>query len=225
MFSSGIVVARDKLAALQRLASDFQIICLQESLLAPMLRMVIPGFNSVRSNISGPNLHGLCLFIRSDYNFSVVDVSGISYHSAEILGISVYCSLDSPVVLLNVYRHPNSHTPFSFFHNLFSFISSYKYALLLGDFNEHHPAWDSGRQNKSGEYIFRNLESFSLVILNDGACTYISPLGSSNSTIDLTFATRDLTVLCEALTDSCGSDHFPIHITINETASISRRFK
>jgi len=77
---------------------------------------------------------GLCLFVRKDFNFSIIDVSRLAHHSAEILGIRVQCSLDSPVVLLNMYRHPNSSTPFSFFRSLFSFISTHKYAILLGDY-------------------------------------------------------------------------------------------
>jgi len=137
--------------------------------------MSISGFNLVRADIIGPNLRGLCLFVRKDFNFSIIDVSRLAHHSVEILGILVHCSLDSPVVLLNVYRHPNSPTPFSFFHSLFSFISTHKYAILLGDFNAHHPAWDDGRQNRSGEYIFRNLEAFGVVNLNDSTNTYIPP--------------------------------------------------
>jgi len=103
-----------------------------------MFRISISGFNPVRSDIN-PNLRGLCSFVRKDFNFSVIDVSGISHHSVEIQGILVQCSLDSPVVLLNVYRHLNSFTPFSFFRSLSSFISTKKYAIL-GDLNAHHPA-------------------------------------------------------------------------------------
>jgi len=63
--------------------------------------------------------------------------------------------------------------------------------------------------------------------MEDGSSTYISPPGASSSTIDLTFVTRDLATLCEVVTgtDSHGSDHFPVHITINDTLSTSKRFK
>jgi len=52
------------------------------------------------------------------------------------------------------------------------------------------------------------------------------PPGSSDSIIDLTFATRELAILCEVVTetDLRGSDHFPIGISINEVVSSSRRF-
>jgi len=63
------------------------------------------------------------------------------------------------------------------------------------------------------------------VILNDGSCTHIAPPGFSNSVIDLTFATRELAILCEVTTESNprGSDHLPISISVGEVVS-SKRF-
>jgi len=218
--------AWDKITDLQRLALDYQVMCLQESILYPTSIVSIPGFRTVRFDITRPGLRGLCTLIRSDYGFSVVDLSGISHPTVEILGVSLSCSLDSPVLIFNMYRHPNSQTPSSFFRKLFSYISSFKYAILLGDFNAHHYTWDNGKQDRSGEYIYRNFESTNLVLLNDGSCTHISPPGISNSTIDLSFATCDLAPLCEFLvsSDSHGSDHLPIDILINKTASSVKQF-
>jgi len=186
----------------------------------------IPGFKSVRLDITRPGLRGLCILIRNDYSFSVVDLRGISHPSVEILGVSLSCSLDSPVAIFNIYRHPNLQTPFSFYRRLFSCILSIKHVLLLGDFNAHHPAWDTGKQDRSGELLYRSYESTNLVLLNDGSCTHISPPGLSNSTIDLSLATCGLAPLCEFSVepDSHGSDHFPVNILINETAPSVRRF-
>jgi len=122
-------------------------------------------------------------------------------------------------MIINIYRHLNTRTPYSFFHSLFSYVSNHKYALLVGDFNAHHPAWDSN-DDRPDEFIFRAHELTRLLILNDGASTRISPPGSADSVIDLTIATQELSVLYNVSTetDSCGSDHCPISITINETA-------
>jgi len=212
--------ARDKLVDLQRLASEYHVICLQESLLSPTSYLFIPSFKLVRLDITRPGLRGLCTLIRNDYSFSVVDFQSISHPSVEILGVSLSCSLDSPVVIFNIYRHPNLQTPFSFYRRFFSFFLSIKYVLLLGDFNAHYPAWDNGKQNRSDELLYRSYESTNLVLLNDGSCTHISPPGLSNSTIDLSLATCGLAPLCEFFVepDSYDSDHFPINILINETA-------
>jgi len=184
---------------------------------------VISGFNPVRSDINGPNLRGLCLFVRRDFHFSVIDVSEISHysdHSVEIQGVSVQCSLEE-LPRWFCLTCTDTQTLLHLFHFFAAFflLFQHKYAILVDDFiNAHHPAWDDGRQNRSGEYIFRNLETFNVVILNDGTSTYIPSPGSSSSIIDLTFVTRDLAALCEVVTgtDSCGSDHFLIHITIKQ---------
>jgi len=171
--------ARDKIVDLQRLASDYQVICLQESLLSPTSYLSISGFRTVRLDITRLGLRGLCILIRNDFNFSTVDLQGISHSSVEILGVSLSCFLYSPVIIFNMYRHPNTHTPSSFFRKLFSYILSFKYALLLGDFNAHRPAWDNGKQDRIGEFIYKNFETTSLVFLNDDSHTHISPPGSS----------------------------------------------
>jgi len=218
--------ARDKLLELQQLALNCHIICLQESLLSAESNISISGFNSVRIDAVGPGLRGLCFFVKNVYSFSIVDLSGLSHPSVEISGILVNCSLDSPLIIINVYRHPSAHTPSSFFRNLFAFLSSNKYALMVGDFNAHHQAWNSNKQDRVGEYIYRSCESENIVILNDGLCTHIAPPGASDSIIDLSFATRELAILCEAVTESDprGSDHFPINILISEVVPSSRRF-
>jgi len=218
--------ARDKLTELQRLAVDYQIICLQETLLSAQSNISISGFNCIRSDVMNPGLRGLCFFVKNTYSFSAIDLTGLSHPTVEVLGISVNCSLDSPLIIINVYRHPNVQTPFSFFRNLFTFLSSKKYTLMMGDFNAHHQAWNSIRQDRMGEYICRNFEAANAVVLNDGSSTHIAPPGFSDSIIDLTFATRELAILCEAITesDSRGSDHFPINILLGEVAPSSGRF-
>jgi len=189
--------ARDKLTELQRIAVDCQIICLQETLLSAQSNISISGFNCIRSDVMNPGLRGLCFFVKNTYSFSVIDLMGLSHPTVEVLGISVNCSLDFK-----------------------------KYALVMGDFNAHHQAWNSTRQDRMGEYIYRNFEAANVVVLNDGSSTHIAPPGFSDSIIDLTFATRELAILCETITesDSRGSDHFPIKILIGEVAPSSGRF-
>jgi len=97
---------------------------------------------------------------------------------------------------------------------------------MVGDFNAHYQAWNSIKQDRMGEYISRNFESANIVILNDGSCTHIAPPGFSDFIIDLSFATRELAILCETIaeSDSRGSDHFPISLLIGGVVSSPRRF-
>jgi len=112
--------ARDKLVELQQLASNYHIIYLQESLLSTVSNISISGFNCIRADAAGSGLRGICFFVKNIYSFSIVDLKGLSHPSVEISGISVNCSLDLSLVILNVYRHSNAHTPFSFFRNFYS---------------------------------------------------------------------------------------------------------
>jgi len=121
-----------------QLALNYHIICLQESLLSSVSNISISGFNCVRTNVIGSGLRELCFFVKNIYSFSVVDLTKLSHPFIEILRISVNCFLYSPLIILNVYRHPNVQTSFSFFRSLFSFLSSNKYVLMVGDFNAHH---------------------------------------------------------------------------------------
>jgi len=171
-------------------------------------------------------MRGLCLLIRKDFRFSTVDLSHLSHLSVEFQAIFLHCSLDSPVLILNFYRHPNSKTPSIFYNNLFSAISAYKYLLILGDFNAHHQAWGDSRVNGQGDVIVRTCEAHDLIILNDGLCTFISSTGHASSTIDLSIASRDIGLLASASTfrDPHGSDHFPVSITVAGTSPSMYRF-
>jgi len=91
--------------------------------------------------MTSPGVRSLCVFIRDDYLFSVADTSNVSYPSVEILDIFLYCSLDAPILIINLYRHPNHNTPFSVYSILFDKAFASKYALIIGDFNAHHYAW------------------------------------------------------------------------------------
>jgi len=86
------------------------------------------------------------------------------HSSVEIFGIQLHCSLDEPLHIFNVYRHPNSNTPFSFYSNLFAFASTNKYVLFVGDFNAHHSDWEDHRIDLQGEHISRTYETHHLVM-------------------------------------------------------------
>jgi len=158
----------------------------------------------------------VCTAIRTDYRFSLADLSHLFHPSLEMQAILLYCSLDSPVLIVNLYRHPNSKTPSSFYNNLFAVISTYKYSLIVGDFNAHHHAWGDLRVDRQGDVIMRACDTPSLIILNDGSPTFISSSGHASSNIDLSIASRDLGLLALAntLQDLHGSDHFPVSISI-----------
>jgi len=201
------------------MASKAQILCLQETLLAHPHRFKIRGFKQVNYFSNSPNTRGLCILIRDDYEFVNLDCSGFCHASVEILGIQVNCSLDEPIFIFNIYRHPNRNTPFSFYSNLFAFALTHKFVLFVGDFNAHHSDWEDTRTDLQGEHISKACEDCRLVIMNDGSPTFMSSPSVSSSIIDLSIASRSLALLTSLVTtqDLRGSDHFPISITLYNT--------
>jgi len=149
-----------------------------------------------------------------------MDFQGLIHPSVEFQGILLHCSLDSPILVINFYRHPNTNTPFLFYSNLFAVASGYKYVLILGDFNAHHLAWGDSRVDGQGEDILRACDAHNLVIMNDGHPTFLSSSGHFSSSIDLSICSRALSLLASSITllDLHGSDHFPISVTLAETS-------
>jgi len=180
----------------------------------------------LRTNVSRPNLRGLCTFIKKDYRFSLLDLGNLTHPSIETLAILLYCSLDSPLLIINLYRHPNSKTPFSFYSDLFAVTASYKYSLIVGDFNAHHHSWGDSRIDGQGDAILRACDAHNLIILNDGAPTFLSSSGTSSSAIDLSISSRDLGLFSfsNTLPDLHGSDHYPIGISVSRTYPLSFRY-
>jgi len=105
--------------------------CLQESLLLPITNLNVPGFYCIRSDINSSGLRGLCLLVRKDYRFSLVDLNNLSHPSVKLQAILLHCSLDSPVLIINLYRHSKLKTSYAFYSNLFAAATAYKYSLTF----------------------------------------------------------------------------------------------
>lgn len=93
--------------------------------------------------------------------------------------------------------------------------------LVCGDFNAHHPSWGSTRASKRGREIADEAERTGLCIANTGEHTFLS--STTTSAIDLTLHSADLPVTWRTESDTQGSDHFPIHISICDVSQNNTR--
>ena len=98
-----------------------------------------------------------------------------------------------------------------------SFFSSSRNLFILGDFNCHHPLWDSrGTSDPRGEEVFDWVISSDLLPLNDpDTPTLLHRSFGSRSSPDISFSPSSLAFSCswEVLQD-LGSDHLPILLSI-----------
>jgi len=217
---------RNKLSEIPGIANNIQILCLQETLITSPSHLRINGFNQNNLYFSLPNIRGLSTLIHCDYGYASLDCSAFFHTSVEIIGIQVDCSLDEPLFIFNIYRHPNVNTPLHFYSKLFAFASTHKYVLFVGDFNAHHPDWEDHHTDSQRERISQESEACHLVIMNDGQPTFLSSPNFSSSVIDLFIASKPLAPLInqETYQDLYGSDTNPVRISICNTHPSTYRF-
>ena len=125
----------------------------------------------------------------------------------------------SSLLFLNVYAPPIRSSPSDGRTDSFSppILPSYRNLFILGDFNCHHPLWDSrGTSDPRREEVFDWVISSDLLPLNDSDTpTLLHRSSGSRSSPDISFAPSTLAFSCswEVLQD-LGSDHLPILLSV-----------
>ncbi|KYN29440.1 hypothetical protein ALC57_01107 [Trachymyrmex cornetzi] len=172
-------------------------------------KFFLRGFHIIREDIANPGLRGVCILIRHNIVFSIIDLSDLRDNSVEMLGVEV-SSDNGKFTIVNIYRHPNCNTPAQFYDDLMRFGDSKGKCIFVGDFNAYHAS----------------VEDHYACILNDERPTLLLSPNSGPSVIDLVIATADMAPLCKACTeeDTWGSDHYPITIIIGISPILRQRY-
>ena len=208
------------------------ILCIQESGLNSSSSFRIPGYTSFRSdrthsrsgNLAPNDSHiggGVITFVRqglSPSQFSTDSLSSLDPYS-DYVGVTIPCLNSSPLSFLNVYAPPirpsyqdgrsNSFTP--------SIIPTNKDLFVLGDFNCHHPLWDSNSPtDQRGSEVFDWIISSDLLPVNDPDCPTLLHRSSGNrSSPDISLAPSSLALSCSwQVLQDLGSDHLPILLEV-----------
>ena len=134
------------------------LICIQESNLNSSSSFRIPGFSVLRSDrthsrsgiLSSDASHasgGVVIFVRqglSSSELSTTSLSSLDPYS-DYVGVNISLNKSSSVSFLNVYAPPIRSSPTDGRTDSFSpsILPSSRNLFILGDFNCHHPLWDS----------------------------------------------------------------------------------
>ena len=208
------------------------LICIQESNLNLSSSFRIPEFSALRSDrthsrsgiLSPDATHvngGLFIFVRQGLSFSELSTSSLSSLDpySDYVGVNISLNNSSLVSFLKVYAPPIRSSPTDGRTDSFSpsILPSSRNLLILGDFNCHHPLWDSrGTSDPRGEEVFDWIISSDLLPLNDSDTpTVLHRSSGSLSSPDISFvpSTRAFSCSWEVL-QNLGSDHLPILLSV-----------
>ena len=175
----------------------------------------------MRTHASG----GVVIFVRQSLSFSELSSSFLSSPDpySGYVGVSISLNNSSSLSFLNVYASPIRSSPMDGRTDSFcpSFLPFSRDLFYLGDFNCHHPLWDSrGTYDPHEEEVFDWVISSDLLPLNDPD----TPTLLHRSSPDISFAPSFLALSYswEMLQD-LGSDHLPIVLSVCLSLSLSPR--
>ena len=207
-------------------------ICIQESDLNSFSSLRIPGFSALhsdrthsRSGILSPDAThasgSVIIFIRQGLSFSELSTSSLSLLDpySDYAGVNISLNNSSSVSFLNVYAPPICSSPTDGRTDSFSpsILPSSRNLFILGDFNCHHPLWDSrGTSHPRGEEVFDWVIYSDLLPLNDpDTPTLLHRSSGSRSSPDISFAPSTLALSCSwVVLQGLGSDHLPILLSV-----------
>ena len=191
-------------------------ICVQESHLFCKGVPTIPGFtcfdNPRLSNLGG----GTTTYVNKDYNYRDC-LTFVNSSESYIEGNSVFIKLDSlEFAIYNFYLPPNKNIT----RQMIDSIKMYDNQLILGDFNAKSVIWGSPKVDARGRLVEEFLEKNNLVCLNDGSGTYMKHCGEV-SHLDLALCKGKISTMADfiVLSDSWGSDHYPLVVSIQSHCS------
>ena len=162
------------------LSHPVDLICIQESNLNLSSSFQISEFSALqsdlthyRSGIFSPDAThasgGVIIFVRQGLPFSELSTSSLDPYF-DYVRINISLNNSSPLSFLNVYPPPNRSSLTDSRSDSFSpsILPSSINLFILGDFNCHHPFWDSkGTSNYGGEKVFDWIISSDFLPLND----------------------------------------------------------
>ena len=200
------------------------LICIQESNLNSSSSFRIPGFSALRSDrtnsqsgiLSPDAIHasgGVIIFVRQGLSFSELSTSSLSSLDpySDYVGVNISLNNSSSLSFLNVYpSSPIRSSPTN--GRTDSLSPSSRNLFILGDFNCHHPLWDSrGTSDPRGNKVFDWVISSDLLPLNDPDTSTLL----HRSSPDISFAPSSLALSCSwEVLQNLGSDHLPILLSV-----------
>lgn len=198
---------------LQRLTSTLQpaAICLQETLIPVPSPINLKGFTiySTPGPTSQRPTGGTAILVNHNTIHSRIPIQ------SNLQATAIRISLSRPITLCSTYIPPNSPVTTCNLEDLINQLPPP--LLLLGDLNGQNPLWGGSKTNPRGKLIADVINSKDLCLLNNGSNTFLHSAHGTYSAIDISISSPDILLDCtwRVVDDLCGSDHFPITVTLS----------
>lgn len=204
---------KGKLTEFEFRSSDFCIILLSETWIKDNDRLLLRNYDTIKYSRTSRAGGGAAILIRNGVRYVENKRLTNVPQGLECCAVDVDCN-NEKLLIVSCYRPPDcsiSEQAWTLF--LGQFQGKF---ILGGDLNAHHIAWGSAQSSHEGVNLFEAILRTDAVCLNSGTVTRINSRGNKGSAIDITLASPNIAMNAdwEVLSDSWGSDHFPISIEI-----------
>lgn len=180
------------------------IISLSEIWLKPGSNIHINNYISI-VNSRDDGRGGSAILLKEKIKFNHIQTPNLLIHNIQFVNICI-----DDLHIGSIYIPPNASLSESILNKIF--LSLDNNFILVGDFNCHHTSWNSYKVNPNGSILHNHMFKHNYSIVNDNSPTILHP--SAISIIDLIICSSNLipSTLVKTLSDTHGSDHFPILI-------------
>ena len=173
----------------------------------------IRNYSTLRQDREGNRGGGLLFLIKSGITYKKSKLTQRKTGFLETMCIEVLCNQQCLKILL-VYN-PCQNVPKEEFTHFFE--QTGPHALIIGDFNGHHPSWSTNRThaNPTGDALHAAImeQNHLLLMTTPGLTTRVDPGTGKSTTLDLVIGSGSLAMGSVITGQYMGSDHLPVLIS------------
>lgn len=200
--------------------NDVHVACIQETYLSSNVRVHIDNFNIYR-NDRLTHGGGVAIAVRKNLSHRLLPIATTNI----IENISVEIQLGQKMITITSAYNPQPSTHFA---NDFNILTNQcNEALLFGDYNAKHTAWNCVTCDATGKTLHDLIDGSEFILYAPDSPTHYPHAGSTPSTIDLLISNTTLPIMNFWTIDRHISDHCPVlcQIKIKHSQVITNSYR
>jgi ribonuclease HI len=199
-------------------------LCLQETRLKHKDKPKIKDYTGYY-NSNNTAIHGTAILVKNNVH------SEEFFIFTDLDAVAVKIHMEKIVTVLSIYIPPSNVSTTADRHEVKQHLKELVDQLetpfiITGDFNAHNRRWGCDNENSFGQDVEDWIDECSLLLLNTGEKTHLSLAHGTESAIDLSLCSIDISgdLLWFVDDDQHGSDHSPLIIqTVTESSADTKR--